>query len=79
MPIVRCDVHGRPRTTKAGTHPYDQTPRLPVGHPESGVVCGVPSCDEPGVVWLKADEAADYARGVRVFKPHTNVVKIRVQ
>ncbi len=29
---------------------------LPVGHPNSGVICGSPSCNRPGLIWLEKDE-----------------------
>ena len=52
---------------------------LPVGHLESGVICGRPNCKNPGKVWLKAHEDKLYESGERVFEIHTRTAKVRVQ
>lgn len=77
MAIARCESHGKPKTPKIGA--YSDTPHLPVGHPNSGVVCGKRDCDKPGIVWLKTPEEADYEKGQRVFEIHTRTAKVRVQ
>lgn len=78
MAIVRCEKCGRP--TKNPKPPaYSTTPYSPVGHPESGVVCGTVGCENPGIVWLKPDEEREYHNGQRVFGIHTHTAKVRVQ
>lgn len=75
MALVRCENH-RP---EGRTHKYEK-PVRPVGHPESGLVCGNLRCELPGLVWLDTDDATSYESGRRVFElPNTQAAKIRVQ
>ena len=76
--IARCKKCGKP-TQNVKPPGYSEKPYLPVGHPNSGVVCGIPACTNPAVLWLKLDEERDYQKGSRVFGMHTHTVKIRVQ
>ena len=48
MARVKCELHGPP-TGK--THTYSATPYVPIGHPDSGLICGASSCQRPGLVW----------------------------
>ena len=57
MARVRCKSCGRPKGTK---HTYSTTPRKPVGHPKSGLICGSESCENPGLVWLTEAEDRQY-------------------
>ena len=67
MAIVRCENCGCPKGKKGNV--YSPTPRYPVGHPNSGIVCGTPNCDNPGLVWLLDKEQRAYVAGSqRVFK-----------
>ena len=50
-----------------------------MGHPNSGVICGRPGCENPGMVWLKLDEEEEYQRGQRIFEIHTQTAKVKVQ
>jgi len=76
MAIARCEKCGRPRANKppeySGQHP-------PVGHPNSGVVCGTKGCRNAALVWLKEDEEQEYQNGERIFDIRTNSAKVIVQ
>ena len=78
MAIVRCEVCGKP-TQHVKSPGYSAKPHLPVGHPNSGLVCGKPDCKNPGFVWLKQDEETAYLAGQRIFGIHTQTAKIKVQ
>ena len=78
MAIARCEKCGRPiKHVKAP--PYSPKPYPPVGHPNSGVVCGTVSCGNAGLIWLKRDEEERYEAGQRVFSIRTHTAKVRVQ
>lgn len=78
MAIARCDAHGKPKHHVKAPG-YSDVTHLPVGHPNSGVVCGKKGCENAAVVWLKKDEEAQYKNGQRVFEIHTRTAKVRVQ
>jgi hypothetical protein len=79
MAIVRCDTCGKPTTLRVTPPGYADQPYFPVGHPNSGVVCGTVGCENPGLVWLKKDEQQEYVAGTRVFSMVTRTTKVRVQ
>ena len=56
-------------------------PHLPVGHPNSGVVCGSSGCVNPGVVWLLDWEETEYQKHKRIFELTGRIshVKLTVQ
>ena len=77
MAIAGCENCGRPtRNVKEQCHPE---PYGPLGHPNSGIVCGKPRCENPGLIWLNVSEARDYAKGQRVFGIHTQTAKARLE
>ena len=76
MALVRCDQHGRPEGRKGNVY---VVARAPVGHPDSGVVCGHSSCDQPGMIWLLGDESTAYQRGQRTFSLQTAAAKVRAR
>ncbi len=76
MALVRCQQHGHP---KGRTADYVDVPAEPVGHPDSGVICGLKDCDNPGLVWLTREEYAAYQDGERIFGLATYAVKIKVR
>lgn len=79
MALVRCVSCGVKPAGRGGyTRTYMQHV-LPAGHPDSGVVCGTPSCERPGLIWLEEQEAQAYQRGQRVFRLNTNTTKVRAQ
>lgn len=76
MALARCVKCSPPRANKPPdyhAHPFD-----PVGFPDTALVCGTKGCESVPKVWLKADEAAQYARGQRIFEIPTQAAKIRV-
>jgi hypothetical protein len=78
MAIVKCELCGKP-TISVKPPGYSKAPHFPVGHPESGVICGKDDCENPGLVWLKLDEESSYRNGQRVFGIHTKTAKVKVQ
>ncbi len=77
MAIVRCDKCGLDQTRT--TRSYHAKPVLPVGFPETGVICGKANCTNPGNVWLEISEYASYQKGERYFNVKTYTVKVKVQ
>ena len=77
MARVQCGDHGPPAGRKVA---YSATPYEPVGHPNSGLVCGLTDCRSPGLVWLSTDEERDYGIGERIFGLQGNLkdAKFRV-
>ncbi len=75
MALVRCENCGNPR---GRTRTYVRYV-LPLGHPNSGLVCGTEDCQRPGFIWLESDEARAYERGERIFRLPTNVAKVQAQ
>ncbi len=65
MALVKCESHGSAITPKKYT--YSDTPYEPVGHPDSGLICGAESCRRPGLVWLTTTEEDEYRTGNRIF------------
>ena len=78
MAIARCAECGK-LTQNVKPPGYSENPYLPMGHPNSGVICGRPGCENPGMVWLKLDEEEEYRRGQRIFEIHTQTAKVKVQ
>lgn len=76
MAIGRCSSHGAPRRTKKGVYVGHH---FPVGHPNSGLICGVPSCENIAEIWLKEDEEKEYRSGRRIFGIHTHTAKVILQ
>jgi hypothetical protein len=72
MAIVRCRRHqptGRTRNYVSA--------KEPVGYPDTALVCGSVSCDEPGLIWLEKLEDAAYEKGQRIFQAFTPSMKMR--
>jgi len=77
MAIVRCDTCGLDfRRTKRA---YHDAPVKPVGFPNTGVICGITNCRNPGMVWLQKDEYDEYLRGEGYFSVKTNSIKVKVE
>jgi len=76
MAIVRCESCGLDmrKTQKE----YHTTPVLPIGFPDTGVICGRKGCTNPGKVWLEKIQYVAYQNGERYFGVKTNTVKIKV-
>lgn len=78
MALARCEKCGKP-THNVKPPGYSEKPYQPVGHPNSGIVCGTVGCDNSALIWLKADEVLKYKKGQRIFGISTNAAKVRVQ
>jgi len=80
MALARCEKHGHPRGQRGNV--YLQMPLLPVGYPNTGVVCGNARCEEPAQIWVVETEMRGYRAGERIFgfgRPHIGFVKVRVE
>jgi hypothetical protein len=77
MAIVRCENCGL-KTSRTELD-YHNEPYLPIGYPDTGVICGAPDCKNPGKVWLEEVEFRSYKKGERVFGIKTNTVKIKIK
>lgn len=76
MAIARCTSCPVPKANKPPE--YSKQPYYPVGHPQSGIVCGSKDCEKDAVIWLKLDEEKAYKGGQRVFDLRTNSAKVRL-
>jgi hypothetical protein len=79
MAIARCEKCGKPKGANVKPPGYANKPYYPVGHPESGIVCGTRGCESVALIWLKVDEAQAYQQGQRIFGIHTYTAKVRIQ
>lgn len=75
MAIVRCERH---RLAAAERRNYPEY-ALPLGYPDTAVVCGHGRCKQPGRVWLEPDEVEAHRKGRRVFGVNTETVKVHVE
>lgn len=77
MALVRCQDHP----------PQSSSYRIaikPIGYPDTALMCGREGKDhsEPGWVYLRADELAEYRDGKRVFNlwgPESNSIAAKVR
>ncbi len=74
MPIARCAECGLP-SRKRGAYCEAVEPH---GFPDSGVICGVPGCQNPALIWLTAWEAVEYRNGRRIFNLSGRSPKVRL-
>ena len=74
MAIVRCADCGT--SGPHYTHEYVSSVR-PVGGEITALVCGKPSCNNPGLIWLEKAESDAYKRGERIFGLLRNRAKVR--
>ena len=74
MALVRCEQH-RP---KGRTADYVRSVES-VGYPDSAAVCGLPGCDNPGLVWLTTEESRAYETGERIFQLPTQAAKVKAR
>jgi hypothetical protein len=54
---ARCERCGMPN---GRDHTYSAQPYLPVGYPNSSVICGRTDCRNPAFAWLTLDEERQY-------------------
>lgn len=65
MALVRClDRHSPPAGRR---HRYVCSVQ-PVGYPNTALICGIPDCNNPGVIWHDQNEKEKYKNGERKFK-----------
>ena len=76
MAIARCGTCGPPRSPKGGAYVAHH---FPVGHPNSGVICGRLGRENSAGVWLKKNEEEAYQDGERIFQIHTQTAKVKLQ
>ncbi len=63
MAVIRAKECGPPSGLKVKyPHPHE--------HKEGHLMCGIPSCLKPGIVWLSDAEQAQYELGRRSFRVH---------
>ena len=83
MALVKCESHGgsniKPNKFN-GKGPYSG-PYAPVGHPDSGLICGATDCKKAGLVWLAAKEEKKYKQdGTDIFPvPGTKIKSVKVK
>ena len=71
--IARCEEHF-PRDRRYKYHAR----ALPIGYPDTAVVCAMPGCDQPALVWLTPSELNAFANGERMFDITPRGLKLRV-
>jgi hypothetical protein len=72
MAIMRCKRH----TPTGRTKEYIACV-MPVGYPDTALICGSTVCEEPALIWLEREEKAAYDRGQRTFRSFTATMKVR--
>lgn len=73
MAYAKCDAHG---PHEGRTHTYLPEPALPVGYPNSAVICSAGECERPAKIYLTAEEWAEYRAGRRIFRYPREGVKV---
>jgi hypothetical protein len=74
MPVAKCTQCGQQNRKRS---PYGLLVE-PAGYPHSALVCGVPGCHHPAMIWLTAWEAAEYGNGRRIFNLSGRSPKVRL-
>ena len=74
MALVRCKDH--PPDNDRAKLPYTSYV-LPVGHPQTAVVCGRNSCEHPAYLWLNEAEQLRHKQGARIFQIGNYLLKVR--
>lgn len=75
MALARCEQCENPKGRGGRSYVI---PVKPVGHPQSGVVCGSKGCENSAYIWLTTDERDQYHQGRRIFEFPTQAVKVQV-
>lgn len=74
MAFARCENH-----SSRGTKKSYVTFQIPIGYPNSAVICGRKECHVNVKVYLTQEEVNEYRQGQRIFSYDSNVAKVRVQ
>jgi len=75
MALARCEDCGRPQGRRGNIY---TSCHLPLGYPETGVICGSTGCEKPAKFWLIPEEQAQYQKGIRVFPLPTQAAKVKL-
>jgi hypothetical protein len=75
MALARCKDHP-PDNTRTKS-PYTAF-ALPLGHPNTGLICGRNKCRNAAYLWLNESEQGRYNEGARIFQVGSLAVKIQV-
>jgi hypothetical protein len=79
MALVRCgDCGVKPKGHGRYTRNYVRH-FFPVGYPYSAIICGKPTCLNPGLIWLEDKESKAYNKGQRIFSLQTATTKVYAQ
>lgn len=74
MALGRClTSHAWPKGKKTDYIGYVQ----PVGYPDSALICGIPECNRPAVIWLDVNEEESYKEGNRIFRGPSHFTKMK--
>jgi hypothetical protein len=74
MALVRCKDH--PPNNDRAKSPYTSYV-LPVGHPQTAVICGRKSCEHSAYLWLNEWEQLRHKQGARIFQVGSYPLKVR--
>lgn len=75
MALVRClDRHSPPAGRR---HRYVCSVQ-PVGYPNTALICGIPDCNNPGVIWHDQNEKEKYKKNIKTEKENSKFYKISV-
>jgi hypothetical protein len=72
MAIMRCIAHSPKKAQRDYVAAVE-----PVGYPETALICGLTSCENPAFIWLEDHEKLASDRGGRIFKAFTPSMKVR--
>lgn len=50
----------------------------PIGYPETSSICGIPNCENSGLIWLTQAEFDQYQNNERIFRYANNTTKVKV-
>lgn len=73
MAVVRCDTCARKVRRPHGR------PLEPIGYPNLAVICGMPHCSNPGLVWVWGRDLVDYRANGRTCFAISKDVKVQVK
>jgi hypothetical protein len=72
MAICRCENHN--------PHGNYVIAVAPAGWQQiTSSICGNPTCQQPGIIWLNKSEAHEHELGRRIFSFATNTTKVKVE
>lgn len=74
MAIVRCAGH-----PPEGRKTDYVTQVEPVGGINSAIICGLKTCEKPGLIWLNASEQTRYVQGHKIFELSSYAVKVKAK